>query len=665
MRKFGGRISSRSPHLEPLQLSTNAKITNFIQLTGLTVLITLSGTTLAQPDPIQIPLKHVVSDGDGTDPDMLGIVVGVNDGPARLLELDTGSDALNFQSETAIAGVELAPGAKPELYGYGDGSYGYWQQRVQFEKIAFYNPASPSKPVAVLGGGHTANQVLDMVYSKSYHAFSEKKVSREPVGNDDGTPLFADLDYRKKMQSGKPAEDGAFYGTFGAGDHIGKEIRSSPLGGRTRSGYVVAANANLTTIDTHGCAPCLTLHLTPSIRSQFTALTPWGKLDYDDRNFQKTFPQSGANASNDYEGSYSYKISFGPGTKKHAVDLRSPILFDTGTAEFIYLSATEVLKKLRAKGFSLKEHGDDEVDFTIRGSAHGYDNIDFSSIDIFRLDNEDDGDGITIGLPFFQQNSVLFDLENRITGYSPFYVTSTNFNTDLGDPSAIPLSQVSHKMGSAGWLGLAGDIHGSGDLTIAKDAVVRMTGKNTYSGATIIAADGHLYLAGPGDISHSSRIEVNGVLNMEQSGNYLKSWGETGLNGDVTVRNLNGTGDVFLGKHRVVLTAAAGKFEGDISDMGDDGKSMGGGLAIKAGTLTLAGENYFSGPTEVFAGSELKITGSLSGDVVVSGALFVDGEVSGTVTVKSGGALSGSGKVGQVVSEPGGTNQLKTAAIKN
>lgn len=616
-------------------------------------------TACATDVPIRIPLKHVDSAGQGDDPDMLGIMVGLNDGPARLLQFDTGSDALNIQAEAGIRGVTPAVGAAPEKYGYGDGSYGYWQQKIRFDSISYYDPEKPSRPIATFGGGHVGNQVLEMVYTKDYHAFRDKELTRQPVGHDDdGNALYADLAYRRKLQNGEPGEDGAFYGTFGASDSIGNEIETSPLGGRTRSGYVIAANANLDAAKTPGCAPCLIVHLTPAIRSQFTAVVPWGNVDGGGGANRSRFPQSGANASAMYEGSYAYSISFKAGKAKRKVEFRGAILLDTGTADFLYPSATNVLAKLRSKGFELKENEDGEVDFAISGSNHAYDQLNYEAVDISRLDDEDEGDGITVGLPFFQANTVVYDLENRSTGYSQFFVTVDDFTTDGGGDGVTRLNHVTDEMGSQGWLGLAGVIRGSREFRVGRGAVVRMTGASVYTGATIVEADANLYLAGPADIGQSARVVVDGVLNIEQKGSHVRIWGVAGDADEVAIRSLGGSGSVYIGNRRLTLTAADARFQGGISDIDDSGNSMGGRLSVIGGKQELAGENSYTGTTIVGSGAELHVTGSLAGDVLVRGLLHVDGDVAGQVTVESGGALTGSGKVGRLIVSAGGRSEL-------
>jgi hypothetical protein len=253
----------------------------------------------------------------------------------------------------------------------------------------------------------------------------------------------------------------------------------------------------------------------------------------------------------------------------------------------------------------------------------------------------------------------MYDLENRTTAYSPYFVTSDNFTTDAAADGEGQLNQVTSEMGSDGWLGLAGNISGAGDFTIEKDADVRMTGANTYTGTTHIADDGYLTLAGPGSIEHSSRVMVDGVLNIDQKGNYLKLWGVAHSMSDTAIRNLSGKGEVYLGAGRLILTEADGQFDGTIANYDDAGDT--GGLVVAGGKLTLSGMNNYSGVTEVASGAELRVTGLLTGDVSVSGLLVVDGEVSGTVTVKEGGRLTGSGKVASVtVAEGGKADPMKT-----
>lgn len=671
---------------------------------GLLVISTCLGSVCAQidlaraADPILIPLQHVADedgddgddapaagddgtsddgdsdasddeddsasdDEDGDDDevgyDRLGIMVGINDSEPRLYEFDTGSDELNAEIDSNIPGVKPVRGSKPEMYAYGNGTYGDWVQQVQFGSLSYYDPDDPSEPVATFDGGYGAGQVVDYVYTKDYDGFEDLNVTQKPVGRSGGEPVYADLDARQKMQNGEPADEPPLYGIFGAGNFIDEGDHTTAPGSQTQSGYVISANANLGEDTTPGCAPCLILNLTPNLRSQFTALTPWGKMDY--QGYQKKFPHSGANTSTQFEGSYSYTISFDDDNgDRQSVDFESSILFDSGTPNFLYPTQRNVITTLKDKGFDLEEDSDSDVGFSLYGFDDGMNNLDYDDVDISRLSNEDEGGDVVLGLPFFHLNTIMYDLENRMTAYSPYFVSVDNFATGAADEDVMQLSHVTSDMGSYGWLGLAGVISGDNSFVVEAGGVVRMTNANTYTGATYIETSGFLSLAGTGSIEQSSSVVVNGVLDISQKGNHLKQWGVPDSQNDAVFRSLSGTGEIHLGARRLVLTDADGRFEGaitdyegSIADYGDSDENLGGGLVLNGGKLTLSGENDYSGLTEVAAGAELHVSGSLTGDVSVSGLLVVDGEVSGNVTVKEGGTLTGSGTVGNVTNEGG------------
>lgn len=612
--------------------------------------------TKAQLEPISLPLQHLrTPSADEGEYDTLGILIGINGAKPRPFEFDTGSDEFMIQIDSAVPGIEPVPGSKPEMYAYADGNSGYWQQEVQFESLSFFDPRNPSHPVASISGGYKAGRILDRALTKDYYAFKDTRVSQKPIGYRDGTAVYADLEFREKMQKGEPGDIAPVYGTLGVGDFIANTLDASTIGGRTRSGYVVAANANVGSEATPGCAPCAILHLTPSVRAQFTALMPWGKLDYD--GYRQQFPESNASASMQYEGSYRYTVSVASGGRKRAVELQGPILFDTGTPDFVFLSGTNAVRKLKAAGYKMGSYELGKVDFKIHGFKDTQNDLEYDRVDIFRADNEDDGDGITIGLPFFQANAVMYDLENRITAYSPYFVSAGDFTTDGAAGDARYLGRITADMGSNGWFGLAGTLSGNGDLTIEKDAVLRLSGVNSYSGATIVAPDAYLYLTGPARIERSSSVVADGVFDITHKGSYQAQWGVPDSEGDTAIRSLSGKGDVQLGAHRLVLTAANGRFDGVINDYGHH-TNLGGGLVIAGGRQVLGGKNDYTGLTEVAAGAVLHVAGSLVGDVFVSGTLIVDGEIGGKVTVQKGGMLTGKGKVGSLQVAEGGRSEL-------
>lgn len=152
----------------------------------------------------------------------------------------------------------------------------------------------------------------------------------------------------------------------------------------------------------------------------------------------------------------------------------------------------------------------------------------------------------------------------------------------------------------------------------------------------------------------SPRLIVDGVFNIAQTGNYRDEWDVPDSSG-VTVQALTGGGTVRLGAERLILTNAHGRFDGVITDHDNNDDSLGGGLMVAGGRLTLTGDSDYFGLTEVAAGAELHVLGSLFSDVAVSGALIVDGTIFGKVTVENGGRVTGSGSVGEIVVVDGGS----------
>ena len=575
--------------------------------------------------------------------DKLGILVGINNGKPRLFQFDTGSDEFLTPIDSDVAAVSVDATEKPGLYRYGDGSYGYWMRRVRVNSLSYFDPANPASPVATIGGGYVVGQIIDWAYTRNYHDFKERNVSKETIGYNDNEPLFADLDVRKRIQAHQPTDVPPFYGTFAAGDNIAEGIATSALGGHTQTGYVISANANLGNHNTPGCAPCLTLHLTPSLRAQFSALMPWGNLGYDGR--QHYFPQSHAPASTLYEGNYNYAISFARGQKKQSVKFKGPVLFDTGTMEFLYVDQTKVLNELRAKGFRIQENDVQRVDFGLYGFKEKRDALHYEDVDFRRLRDEKAGNGLVVGLPFFQANAVMYDLQNRITAFSPYFVTNTNFTTGGECNGRQILNTVTTDVGSQGWLGLAGMVTGVGSFKLEKDTDVRMTGVNSYTGPTYVGEGAFLYLAGPGSIEQSPKVTVDGVLNIEQKGGSLKAWGVHQFSNDTRLQSIEGKGHIYLGTRKLIVTSANGRFSGQIVDYDDVGHNMGGSLVLAGGKLILSGENDYSGQTEVLAGAQLQVDGTISHDVLVFGTLVVKGRILGRTTVAKGGQLLGNGTI--------------------
>ena len=101
-----------------------------------------------------------------------------------------------------------------------------------------------------------------------------------------------------------------------------------------------------------------------------------------------------------------------------------------------------------------------------------------------------------------------------------------------------------------------------------------------------------------------------------------------------TAGSIEGAGSFRLGSKQLTVGAnnLSTTVSGVIADGGRDGGTGGSLVKVGTGTLTLAGNNTYTGPTTVNAGS-----------------LVVNGSLAGAVTVNSGGMLGGSGSIGGLV----------------
>jgi autotransporter-associated beta strand protein len=158
------------------------------------------------------------------------------------------------------------------------------------------------------------------------------------------------------------------------------------------------------------------------------------------------------------------------------------------------------------------------------------------------------------------------------------------------------------------------NLSGPGGLAQIGDGALTINTAQVYAGGTVIAPNSTLFLAGAGDLSHSSGIEADGTFDI--SGVTASSVGITKLFGD---------GDVEIGSKTLVVAGNGGVFSGILSDGGDHGGltvlgdqvlngviSLTGTTTIGAGaTLTVSGPNALGGSALDFkAGSTLKFGGS-------------------------------------------------------
>ena len=203
-------------------------------------------------------------------------------------------------------------------------------------------------------------------------------------------------------------------------------------------------------------------------------------------------------------------------------------------------------------------------------------------------------------------------------------------------------------------------ISGTGTFELVSGSL-NNAGVSTYTGTTTIDPSGFLLLSGPGSISDSSNVIVNGLFDI------------SGTAAGTSIVTLAGSGGVSLGAQTLTLTNASGTFSGVLADGGLFG-GVGGGLTIAAGTETLTGTNTFTGPTTINGGATLVLgdggtTGSVAGNVVDNGLVQFNygGPVTAPNTFTGGGSaeavagtviITGDSVLGGTVTiDPGATMQ--------
>ncbi|HLW92748.1 MAG TPA: autotransporter-associated beta strand repeat-containing protein, partial [Roseiarcus sp.] len=187
----------------------------------------------------------------------------------------------------------------------------------------------------------------------------------------------------------------------------------------------------------------------------------------------------------------------------------------------------------------------------------------------------------------------------------------------------------------------SGAISGSGSFQQIGSGITVLSGGNTYSGATDVAA-GTLRAGAANAFSSLSAFTVASGATLA-----LNSFNQT-------IGSLTGAGAVTLDRVTLLTASQGSELAPPVSatlTTGADGASStfsggisgGGGLTkIGSGTLTLSGTSAYTGTTTV-AGGTLSVTGSLGATAVTvqSGAtLGGTGSIGGPVTLVSGGALA-------------------------
>lgn len=226
-------------------------------------------------------------------------------------------------------------------------------------------------------------------------------------------------------------------------------------------------------------------------------------------------------------------------------------------------------------------------------------------------------------------------------------VDSASLPGNVENDSTLQFDQV-----GAGTFG--GDISGTGELVKSSAGRLLLTGNNTFTGGTdvtggILAGNPN---ALPGDINNDATLELlgNGRMNgdISGSGGLLKTGagrvlltgtntytGGTSIAAGTLAGNSNSlTGDILNMSVLEFAQAGDGTFGGDVSGAGEVTKTGG-------GRLLLTGANTYTGGTTITDGTLAGDTDSLTGDFVNDAFLEFLQRDDGTF----GGVVSGSGVV--------------------
>ena len=631
-------------------MSNMARAARWFAGIALAGLCLASGAARAQS--LDIPLNLTLQ-GTNDPAAVLTINIGINGQAPRPYLFDTGSEIFVAQYTSAAFGSvpESQAGQQRNVsIRYGNGSFGYNYNIVGTPALTFYSTATSTT------GGVTLNAISN---SGSPSQFLIGAITSE-----------VNFPFPDGPQPGGYAGG---YGIFGAGNFLsggpGSVLGQSVIPGTT-AGYVVAANGqplsamnagNNPQSSTNGpqvsqtvtsCSPCVMVGLTPALLAQFKPVNEIPTLAFG------TFANSGAPATNEFPFFLPITIT-GNG---QTFTTSSRVLFDTGNNSYII-----------GNGIPQSAYQNGGVTLTVSGPAAG---STPSSVTLFSNSDPDTccspyngqpssvvgtGPESNIGLGFFLNNSVLYNLAGQATGYTSNFVTDTNITTTPGSPLVIDSNSVP--------LGLAGIISGNGPVQVSSGGSATLSGTNTYTGATTINA-GFLALAGPGSISMSSGISVSngGIFDISGVGN-----GSPSGTSIMSLSSTDNAGLVALGANQLILTNAGGTFAGMIADGGSYG-GAGGSLVLAGGIETLTGVNTYTGGTIVLAG-KLQMSGAGTLGATTSTAMLFGGvlDLGGTTQTLSALGLAGGtlqngslnapiASVGGAISDIGGTAGLTTSA---
>lgn len=570
----------------------------------------------AWAETAHIPLSYVVDNG----PDLrLVIWVGIGDGAAKPYLFDTGSTSFNLANQSAWVPPPSSTLGTNVTHLYSNASFGYIVDQVTYPTLKFYSATGTLE--------HTLNATSAGDFQVGIGTFVTDDPSRgvgAPI-TVDGVTYYEQATWAAALQAGTPPEYGTVYGTFGAGffvtsTNVPGVQSASVLGQATTSGYVVSANGPTTPNAQLPCNPCLTLGLTPELRAQFTTLVPWSQNG-------PSFPVSGANGGVEQGVIFTYTLS-APGLT--SVTWSSATLLDTGTPTYHIKTSENIAAYLQ--GIDVIAGTTMTVSGTVANAQTT--TITAQAPTVPPTNDVSTASNSVLGVGIYQQNSFLYDLENRVVGYT------SNFVTD------VPVTSQFNVGPALGPIGLAGVVSGSDGIQVEAGGLLTLSASNTYTGRTVVDAGGALTLAGPGSVAASSELQVDGTLDISR------------VTAGTAIQTLAGNGTVALGNQTLTITNGSSLFAGTLQDGGQI-NFIGGNVVIAGGQQTFSGTNTYTGGTAIYAGARLTLSGTLAGTVANGGVFESTGTVTGVVVnagefinngvvdgqVRTSGLLKGNGSI--------------------
>jgi autotransporter-associated beta strand protein len=608
-------------------------------LKAVAVLVGASAALPAYAQSVSIPLQYVYVPAGSKSYYRLAINIGINGGPSQSYIFDTGSSLFNaaynpatwngFGTGQTNMGAPASSLPQNLKYGYGDGG-SYVGNIIAMPLLSFYAPNGTQAATLSASPGYQMNAIYQ-------HNLPQPNPPAPPIPPQYFPGYF--------QTSSTPPIEGNFYGTFGAGDFatavvtsnnfvVGSVIGQTILPNVYAQGYVVAANGQANPANVQGsgvqnvpvsgtqmvtignqtqavtsCSPCVTIGLTQQIMGQFL---PVGPPSSNPQRYGAIQVAGGTvNFPNPYGGATGNPGSTETGTYLRSILNGQPVntggLLDSGTQDI------NITSKLSGTTGTLTVVGTNAQGQVVLGLPTSSANLTNGVSGVTITYNSGVTDNTVMGISFFMQNSVMYDLTDGLLSYTPYFVTTSPLATTANGNLVIGASNL--------MLGLAGTISGPGGVTIQGGGNAQLSAVNTYTGATTINPSGTLLISGIGSIAQSSGVANNGILDIS------RAWAPVGI------QSLTGTGQVNLGGQTLVLTNASGTFSGTIVD-GGSFNVAGGSLALAGGSFNFAGIGTYTGGTYVMGGS-FQLSGTLNGGVSVGPG--------GSFTISPGGLLNNAG----------------------